>query len=146
MEKIKRSWNWALWAGFVTALLAASTYIPIFTRFAWTRDFPWVNLALFLAAGWLLVIGLRRAYAQSASYRGKVSGPILAVLSLVIFGFFSVGTFYFARLVPRSEAAPRVGQQAPEFTLAGLDQKPVTLSQLRQANRFVLLIFYRGYW
>jgi hypothetical protein len=146
MEKVRRSWNWALWAGFVTALLAAGSYVPVFTRFDWTRDFPWANLALFLGAGLLLGIGLRRAYGQSARYRGKISGPILAVLSLAMFAMFCFGTFYFARLVPRSEAAPRVGQQAPEFTLAGLDEKPVTLSGLRQANRYVLLIFYRGYW
>jgi peroxiredoxin len=42
--------------------------------------------------------------------------------------------------------ALRVGQQAPDFALADVDGRTLTLSQLRQAKRGVLLIFYRGYW
>jgi len=138
--------NWTLWVGFVTALLAAFSYVPFFVKFPATRDFPWANLVLFVAAGCLLAGGLYRAFAQPEKYRGKISGVILGALSLALFGLFCFGAFYAARNIPRAEAAPRVGQHAPEFTLAGLDGKPVTLSQLPQANRFVLLIFYRGYW
>ncbi|MBM3776072.1 MAG: redoxin domain-containing protein [Acidobacteria bacterium] len=59
---------------------------------------------------------------------------------------FCFGVFYHARDIPSGGAALRVGQQAPDFTLAGVDGNPVTLSQLRQGQRAVLLIFYRGYW
>jgi hypothetical protein len=142
----RRGRNWPLWVGFGTTLLATFSYIPFFVKFPATRDFPWANLLLFAAAGCLLAIGLYRAFAQPVRYRGKISGVIFSALSLAVFGLFCAGAFYFARNIPRAETAPRVGQRAPEFTLTGLDGKPVTLSQLRQGNRYVLLIFYRGYW
>jgi hypothetical protein len=135
-----------VWAGFGVALFAALSYIPLFTPFPVTRDFPWVNLLLFLTAGCLLAGGLRRAFAQPVQYRGKVSGTVLGALSLAIFGLFAFGAFYFARQLPSGEHALRVGQQAPDFTLAGIDGRMVQFSQLRQTKRAVLLIFYRGYW
>jgi hypothetical protein len=127
-------------------LLAALSYIPVFSRFPVTRDFPWANLLLFLASGCLLAIGLYRAFAQPGKYRGKISGPVLSALSLAIFGLFCFGIFYEARNLPSTQTAVRVGQKAPDFSLAGIDGKPVTLSQLSQGKRAVLLIFYRGYW
>ena len=143
---MKRSWNWLVWIGFAVALLAALSYLPFFVLFPITRDFPWANLLLFLAAGCLLGIGLHRAFAQPAKYRGKISGIILSALSLALCGLFCFGLFFDAGSIPPSQNALRVGQQAPDFTLAGIDGKPVTLSQLRQGKRAVLLIFYRGYW
>ena len=143
---MRRSWNWLVWAGFGVALLAAFSYIPFFSRFPGTRDFPWVNLLLFLAAGCLLAIGLYRAFAQSRRYRGKISGVAVSALSLALFGLFCFGVFYEARNIPSGHTALRVGQQAPDFTLAGVDGNLVTLSHLRQGKRAVLLIFYRGYW
>jgi hypothetical protein len=127
-------------------LLAALSYIPFFALFPVTRDFPWANLLLFLAAGGLLAAGLRKAFGQPERYRGKVSGPILAGLCFFIFGIFCKGIFYDARNIPSAASALRVGQRAPDFTLAAVDGKPVALSQLRDGKRAVLLIFYRGYW
>jgi hypothetical protein len=141
----KRSVNWIVWAGFATAVAAAVSYIPIFVPFPITRDLPWANFLLFLAAGAMLVVGLRRAYARPERYRGKISGVILSVLSLGLLVLFSAGTLWFARL-PVPQTALRVGQQAPDFTLTDATGSPVSLSQLRQSNRAVLLIFYRGYW
>jgi AhpC/TSA family len=143
MEK-KR--NWSLWLGFGTTLLAAGSYVPFFSRFPVTRDFPWANLLLFAVAGWLLGVGLRRAFAQPGAHWGRIMASVLAALSLGVFGMFCYGIFYHARDLPSREAALRVGQQAPDFTLAGTDGNPVTLSQLREGRRAVLLIFYRGYW
>jgi hypothetical protein len=143
---MKRSWNWHIWIGFVVAVLAAVSYIPVFALFPITRDFPWVNLLLFLVAGILLVIGMYRAYAQPDRYRGKVSGAAFSVLSLFLFGLFCFGVFYEARRIPSGETALRAGQPAPDFQLAGIDSKPVTLSHVRQDRKAVLLIFYRGYW
>ena len=143
---VKRRWNWLVWLGFAMAILAAYSYLFLFIRFPITRDFPWVNLTLFLVAGCLLGVGLYRAFAQPGQYRGRVSGPILAVLSLGILGLFYYGTFYLARHLPPGENALRVGQPAPDFALADIDGRMVTLSQLRQGKRAVLLIFYRGYW
>jgi hypothetical protein len=142
---MRRSWNWPVWVGFGVALLGTFSYIPFFSRFPSTRDVPWVNLLLFLAAGCLLALGLYRA-AQSKRYGGKIIGAALSAVSLWLFGLFCSGVFYDARNIPSSRNALRVGQQAPEFMLAGIDGNLVTLSQLRQGKRAVLLIFYRGYW
>jgi hypothetical protein len=143
---MERRWNWRVWAGFALAVFAPLSYVPIFTRFASTRDFPWANLLLFVAAGVLLAGGLRRAFTEPGRYRGKVGGSIAAGLALVLFGLFAWGTFAAARSLPPGSNALRIGQTAPDFQLAGTDGKPVALSQLRHGNGPVLLIFYRGYW
>jgi hypothetical protein len=141
-ESMRRQWNWLVWVGFAVALLAALSYIPVFARFAVTRDFPWVTFLLFLAAGCFLIGGLRRAFGNPDQYRGRIIGPILSAASLVVCGLFCYGIFYTARDIN----ALRVGQRAPEFSLAGADGKVVTLSELLQGKRAILLIFYRGYW
>jgi hypothetical protein len=146
MPVTKRAWNGSVWAGFAVALIAALSYVPFFARFPITRDFPWANLVLFAIAGFLLVRGLHRAFAQSAIYRGKIAGPILATLSLGLCALFCYGTLYSARDLPPARTALPVGQRAPEFALAGVDGNTVTLSSLREGRRGVLLIFYRGYW
>jgi hypothetical protein len=143
---MRRSWNWTVWAGFGVALLAAFSYIPFFSRFPSTRDFPWVNLLLFLAAGCLLATGVYRAFAQAGRYRGRISSTVISLLSFILFGLFCFGVFYEGRNIPPPGNALRVGQRAPDFMLTGVDGSSVTLSQLRQGNRAVLLIFYRGYW
>jgi len=143
---MRRSWNSLIWAGFGFTLVAAISYVPIFARFAVTRDVPWVNLLLFLLGGWTLAAGIARAYRKPERYSGKVSGAVLGVLALALFGLFCWGNFVFARRVPSSSGAPQPGRMAPDFTLPDSTGRPVTLSQLRQANRAVLLIFYRGYW
>ena len=127
-------------------LAATLSYIPIFVRYASTRDVPWVNLLLFLIGGWFLAAGLRRAYGDSEHYAGKVSGAVLGVLALALFGLFCWGNFVFARRVPASAGAPQPGSQAPDFTLPDANGRPVSLADLRKNSRGVLLIFYRGYW
>ena|SRR5579862_2846344 len=143
---MKRRHNILLWVGFAVVLLAVLTYIPIFAVFATTRDVPWVNYLLFLAGGILLALGLRRAFGQPQIYRGKVAGAILASLSFLLLGLFCFGIFYISRAIPASETALRVGQTAPNFTLANWDGKQVNLSDQLKNNRAVVLIFYRGYW
>jgi hypothetical protein len=143
---MKRKWNWRIWAGFGTALLAVFSYIPVFSRFPITRDFPWANFLLFLAAGLLLASGLYRAFARPDQYRGKISGVALGGLSLAMFALFAWATLYAVRQIPPGSNALGVGRQAPDFRLADSNGKSVTLEQLRQGKRAVLLIFYRGYW
>jgi hypothetical protein len=143
---MKRRHNILLWAGFVVVLLAVGTYIPIFAVYAATRDVPWVNYLLFAAGGILLVLGLRRAFRQPEIYRGKVLGSILTSLSFLLFVFFCSVILYFSKVIPASETAVRVGQSAPDFTLANWDGKQVRLSDAVKNNRAVVLIFYRGYW
>lgn len=143
---MKRRHNIPLWVGFVLVLLALITYLPIFVVFAETRDVPWVNYLLFLAGGISLAIGLRRAFGQPEAYRGKISGSILTGLSALLFAFFCWAVLYGAKMLPASETAVRVGQSAPDFTLASADGKQVSLSDGLKNSRAVVLIFYRGYW
>jgi hypothetical protein len=149
---MKRSWNPSLWAGFLLVLAGLMTYIPIFSLFPVTRDFPWVNLLLFVGGGILLGRGLVRAFRQPELYRGKVFGSILAVLSAAGAGLFCFGLFVLARQLPASAGAPRVGAKAPEFTLPDQNDKTVALAELLSSSTSgvktsaALLIFYRGHW
>ena len=49
--------NWQLWLGFLLAFVAGFSYPTVFVWFPVTRDFPWVNLLLFLVAAFFLVAG-----------------------------------------------------------------------------------------
>jgi hypothetical protein len=141
----KKSWNWSLWIGFLCALGGFFSY-TFFAQFPITRDFPWANLLLFVVGGICLVVGLFRAFGKARVYRGKIFGPILATLGVLMFGFFSYVFFYQLRQVPPSAGAPRVGQKTPEFTLLDQDGKDVSLGELVSRSKAVALIFYRGFW
>ncbi len=143
---LKRRWNISLWAGFAIVVLSLLSYIPVFTPFPITRDIPWVNYLLFLAGGVFLFAGLKRAYRQPDRYRGKISGPVLSVLSLLIAGFFVLGALFLGKQLPASSGAPQIGQPAPQFTLANINGKQVALADLLKGRRGAILIFYRGYW
>jgi hypothetical protein len=148
----RRRWNWPLWTGFLVAVLAFLSYPAFFVQFPLTRNFPWVNFILFACALALLFLGLGRAFRSPASYRGKIFGPILAVLSVSILALFLYGFFVSGRELPASAAAPPVGSKAPDFTLTDTAGQTVSLAQLLTtpvhgaAPRGVLLVFYRGYW
>ncbi len=142
---MKRKWNWPIWVGFIITVGGLFSY-EFFAQFPVTRDFPWANLLLFAAGGVFLVLGLFRAFGKPQLYRGKIFGPILAILGIGVFGFFSYLIFYQLRQVPPSTGAPRVGENAPEFTLPDQNEKPVALADLVSGSKAVLLIFYRGFW
>jgi hypothetical protein len=151
---MKKRWNWPLWVGFLFVLAGFLSY-PFFARFPVTRDFPWANFFLFGLGGIFLVVGVVRAFGKPERYRGKIVGAVLAMLSVVVFGFFSYLIFYELRQLPSSTGGPRVGQKAPEFTLPDQDDKQVSLADLLSAPassgstakaNAVLLIFYRGFW
>jgi hypothetical protein len=145
-SSMRRRWNLLIWAGFAIVLLALVSYLPVFVLFPATRDFPWVNLLLFLTGICLLALGLKRAFREPTLYRGKIAGSILAALSLAMLGLFCFGVFFASRNVPAPDTALRVGQTAPDFTLVNAEDQPVALSDLLRRNHAVLLIFYRGYW
>ena len=142
---MKRNWNWPIWVGFVIAVGGLFSY-EFFVQFPVTRDFPWVNLLLFAAAGILLAVGLVRAFGRPQLYRGKIFGSIFTVLSLCLFALFAYGVFYEVRQVPPSTGAPHVGQKAPKFTLPDQNDEPMALADLVSGAKAVVLIFYRGFW
>ena len=142
---MKRSLNWPLWAGFVLAVGGLFAY-EFLVQFPITRDFPWANLLLFGIGAALLVVGLFRAFGRSQLYRGKIFGSIFTTIALVLFSFFAYEIFYVLRQVPPSVGTPRIGQEAPEFTLPDQNEKLVALADLLSRSKAVALIFYRGFW
>jgi hypothetical protein len=146
LGSMKRRWNLAIWAGFAVVITALASYIPLFALFPVTRDVPWVNYLLFLVGGFLLAVGIMRAYRQPERYRGKISGSILGGLSLALFAFFVFGVAYASKRIPSSKAALRLGSAAPSFTLVDVAGNQVRSSDLLKDHRAVVLVFYRGYW
>jgi hypothetical protein len=153
-----QKFNWQILSGFLLSLIALFSYPFVFVRWPVTRDFPWAPLLLFGVAVVLLFVGLRRAFAPDRSHpkRSKIVGSILATLGVLILGLFIFAAFIMSRWLPAAHGAPRVGQKAPDFSLADTTGKNVSLSELltRPINdkasssnpRGVVLIFYRGYW
>jgi len=140
-------------AGFLVCLLAFLSYFLFFYRFPVTRDVPWANWLLFALGLGLAVAGVRRPFSQPDLYRGRWMGPILALLSLAVAGFFAYGTMVASRHLPASAGAPKVGQKAPDFVLPDSTGRPVRLYDLLGPQTggggrasWVVLIFYRGYW
>ena len=141
-------------AGFLVCVIAFVSYFLVFYRFPVTRDIPWANWLLFAFGLALAVAGALRPFRQPDRYRGRILGPILAVLSVAILGLFLSYTMILSRQLPASAGAPKVGEKAPDFTLADAQGRPVRLYDLlgsRSAGSgapgsWVILIFYRGYW
>jgi len=125
------------WIGFAIILIALVSYIPFFALFPATRDIPWANYLLFLIGGALLTVGFRR---------GKITGSILSVLSVLLFAFFVVSVTYFSKQIPDASSALRVGQTAPPFALLDTGNQQVSSADLLKNHRGLVLIFYRGYW
>lgn len=158
---MKRNWNPGLWVGFVLVLFGVASYPLFFARFPITRDFPWVNLLILAFALLLIAVGVARAFSEPDQYRGKISGSILAVLAVLVTGFFCYSVFVLTRQLPVSHGAP-VGELAPDFTLPDSKGETVTLSSVLsspftpEGSRATasgsakpagtVLIFYRGYW
>src|ERR1043165_10286279 len=102
--------NWPLWLGFLLTRFAFLSYFFIFVNFPFTRDFPWANLVLFVIAGVLLFIGLRRGFAADRPHptRSKIVSSIVSVFSLFVFGMFVFVIFVVGRSLPASKGAPQL--------------------------------------
>ena len=147
-----KKFNWPLWAGFLLTFFAFLSYPFLFIEWPITRDFPWASLLLFAIALVLLFIGLRRAFRPERRLISKIVASILATVSVLVLAFFVFIALIQSRWLPTSQAAPAVGQKAPDFTLTDTNGQPVTLASLlsqpinNKPPKGVLLIFYRGYW
>jgi len=146
--------NWPLWVGLLLTFAGFLSYFFIFVWFPITRDFPWANFLLFLFAGVLLFMGLRRGFASDRPHptRSKIISLVVSAFSFLVIGSFVFAYFVIGRQLPASKGAPQVGQRAFDFTLPDTTGRQVSLNELRttpingKAPRGVLLIFYRGYW
>jgi pheromone shutdown protein TraB len=134
-------------AGFLVCLAGFFSYFFLFVQFPVTRDVPWTSWFLFAAGLALLGAGIARAFRRPGIYRGRITGPLLGVLSLAVVGMFLYVTLVAARQLPASADALKVGQKVPDFTLPDSHGRPVALHDLVGPGKpWVVLIFYRGYW
>ena len=127
---MQKSWNWRLWIGFIVALLAPFGYFSLLEKISFAF---WISVAAFVIAVVLLADGLRRAYAQPEAYRGKIAGPILAILALGVIGLFSYANHMMGQAYAKAANAPRVGDKAPEFLLTDAGGRKVDIAQLLAA-------------
>jgi hypothetical protein len=147
----RRAVNWPIWLSVPLAVATLYSYPFVFVRWPVTRDVPWVNLLLGAAAVTLAIAGVRRSFRRG--WMAKAAGVVAVAATIAAVGLFVYKVLILARELPASAHAPNVGQPAPEFTLADLNNQPVSLTSLRttplegsRIPRGVLLIFYRGYW
>lgn len=149
-----RAWNWRLWSGFVLVLLAPVGY---FSLYEVVPAAFWTSIVLLIVGVILLIQGLRNAYGSPQSFRGKIAGPVLGTLALLIIGLFGFGKYEMSRAYAAAKNAPHVGDKAPEFAVIDGTGQRLTLAQLlssplpststtKQTPRGILLVFYRGYW
>ena len=169
---MKKNWNWMLLTGSVLALGSFFSYFMVFAIWPVTRDFPWINLPLSAIALVLLGTGLWRAYGEPEQYRGKIYGPLLAVPAVAFTGLLCFYIFYLSYQLPGAAGAPTVGDRMPNISLTEQSGDAFQLSQLIPAvstqqqqdegsgeaapeatnnkngknDKWVLLVFYRGYW
>src|ERR1700741_3141015 len=147
-----KRFNWPLWLGFVLSVFAFVSYPFIFANWETTRDFPWVNIPLFVLALILLFIGLRRGFARGRGPGSKIVASIVTTFCLLVVAMFIFTSFIASRWLPASANAPQVNQKAPAFTLTDTSNKRISLTDLlsqpinNKAPRGLLLVFYRGYW
>src|SRR6266853_6304941 len=146
-----QKFNWPIWSGLLLSVFALLSYPFVFVRWPVTRDFPWATFLIFAGAAVLLLVGVRHAFAADGRRSSKIVGSIVATLSLLVLALFVFSFFIASRWLPASQAAPRVGQKAPDFSLADTSGKTVSLSELLSgpldakaaspSPRGVLLIF-----
>ena len=142
----------SLWLGLAVCLVGALSNLFYFLNPPGQAALPWISLLVPIAGFAIVVFGLWRTYALPENYGGRILGPVFAIVCLILAGG-SMSGFFHARDLPVSARAPRVGQKAPDFTLADSEGRMVSLSQLLAGPgeksgppKSVLLIFYRGYW
>ena len=146
--------NLDAWWGLLLASAAMLCNVVFFVNPPVQRTIPWLSLLLAVSALIFLARGIKRVFGRPRIYRGRILSAIVAAPSLLLVSLVLI-TFFHARAMPTSAAAPRVGQRALDFTLTDTRGQPVSFDQLfapaaddpqHTAPKEVLLIFYRGYW
>jgi hypothetical protein len=136
--------NHAIWIGPTLTFVGAVSYFTLFTRFAVTRDFPWVNLPLVLLGLAISCLGAWRGFAPATAYRGKRLGSVGLAVSLLLAGLFCFYVFGFSYRLPGPTAASLDLREAGDFRLHDQHGRAFRLGELR--GRKVVLVFYRGFW
>ena len=151
-----RQRHWFLWTGALVLVLAfVLGVLPFIAQLPGQEALPWLDLLLSILAVVLVIRGLRLAIREPQRYRGKTMGWVFTAVSSLLL-VFSCLAFSGARQIPQADAAPPVGQKAPDFefedtsgrniSLAQLLAEPLDAAKTGSRPKAVLLVFYRGYW
>jgi peroxiredoxin len=150
-ELTRRGFNWQIWAAPVVSVAGLLSFPMLFVRWPRTRDVPWVNVALFVLALWLLWMGVRRAAASERWRSAKLTlAGVMVVACAAPLAAFVLIRFVSAAQLPPSLHAPAVGERAPAFTLLDEHRRSVSLASLLSdplpggsgSPKGVMLIFY----
>jgi hypothetical protein len=153
-DELKKRRNAAVLWALLFALCSLGANAAVFATPPMQSALPWLSLTLAILAMATLVRGLWLAFGQAHIYRGKVLNIVLGLVTLALSGMM-IFTFFLARKLPGTIAAPQIGQRVPDFTLTDANGQSVSLDSLftpasgdpqSAAPKAVLLIFYRGYW
>jgi len=142
-----------LWIGFAFALGAMLCNAIFFLSPPGQHFIPWLSLLLAAVALVFLAGGQRAVFRRAQTLRGKIFSSILTVVALLLVGV-TIFSSVSARALPNATGTPKIGNKAPDFTLADTGGRPISLDQLfapladdrNLPPKAVLLIFYRGYW
>jgi len=151
MDTIARRRNHDPWWGLLLALGAVLCNALFFVNPPARQALPWLSIAMAAGSFLLVVRGLIRAFAKPQLYRGKTLNSVLAPISLLMIALVAFVSVH-SRELPKSAGAPRIGDQAPDFTLTDTTGRQVSLGALfapaadGSQPKAVLLVFYRGYW
>jgi cytochrome oxidase Cu insertion factor (SCO1/SenC/PrrC family) len=126
------------WPALLSVLLSLGAIVGYvaFLRMPVVRNHPELYLVAFALAALIAAAASWRA----ARWPNIVALALSAVL-LVLGGYFN---FVLAR-VPATATALKIGEPAPDFTLADATGASVSLASFRDRTP-VVLVFYRGYW
>jgi len=126
------------WPALLSVLLSLGAIVGYvaFLRMPAVRNHPELYLVAFALATLIAAAASWRA----ARWPNVVALALSAVL-LVLGGYFN---FVLAR-VPATAIALKIGEPAPDFTLADATGASVSLASFRDRMP-VVLVFYRGYW
>ena len=126
------------WPALLSVLLSLGAIVGYvaFLRMPVVRNHPELYLVAFALATLIAAAASWRA----ARWPNVVALALSAVL-LVLGGYFN---FVLAR-VPATATALKIGEPAPDFTLADATGASVSLASFRDRMP-VVLVFYRGYW
>ena len=150
-DRTQKKRNRALWLGLLIVVLGVLSNGLYFLGVP-APPIPWISLLLPVVGVVLVGMGVWRAFALPAVYRGKIAGSLVAVLCTLGLAA-SVTVFVLSRRLPAPSAGtPQVGQRVPDFTLPDSEGHTVSLAGLLSGPaggappKAVLLVFYRGYW
>ena len=138
-------WIWCI-ACFL-ATMGLFLYLPMstFPRLEELSENP-EPLTVLFGSSVLVTVAILLGCERRPAFTAALQKPLLVGTVAAILGFTSYGTYVYAfsQTLAVAEAAPKVGDMAPDFEVVDPEGRTFSLSAHRGAP--ILLVFYRGQW